>query len=82
MSIHVYGILLALSKIMDDGEVIEYLSLGAGNTGKAFDVATSKRIAEFKFAKWDDGSNTIWQNSIFKNFICCIILIIRYLKKY
>jgi hypothetical protein len=69
VSIHAYGILLALSKIMDDGEVIEYLSLGAGNTGKAFDVATSKRIAEFKFAKWDDGSNTIRQNGIFKDFL-------------
>ena len=69
VAIHAYGILLALSKIMLDGEVIEYLSLGAGNTGKAFDVATSKRIAEFKFAKWDNGSNTIRQNGIFKDFL-------------
>ena len=69
VAIHAFGILLTLSKIMDDGEKIEYLSLGAGNTGKAFDVATSKRIAEFKFAKWDDGSNTIRQNGIFKDFL-------------
>jgi hypothetical protein len=69
VAIHAYGILLALSEIMEDGEVIEYLSLGAGNTGKAFDVATSKRIAEFKFAMWDGGSNTIRQNGIFKDFL-------------
>jgi len=69
VAIHAYGILLALSKIMEDGEVIQYLSLGAGSTGKAFDVATSKRIAEFKFATWDGGSNTIRQNGIFKDFL-------------
>jgi hypothetical protein len=69
VAIHAYGILLALSKILEDGENIEYLSLGAGNTGRAFDVVTSKRIAEFKFAKWDDGSNTIRQNTIFKDFL-------------
>jgi len=70
VAIHAYGILLALSQLLEDGEVIEYLSLGAGNTGKAFDVATSKRIMEFKFAQWDgSGSNTIRQNSIFKDFL-------------
>jgi len=69
VAIHAFGILFALSKIMEDGEAIEYLSLGAGNTGKAFDVVTSKRIAEFKFAKWDGGSNTIRQNGIFKDFL-------------
>ena len=69
VAIHAYGILVALSKILEDGEVIEYCSLGAGNTGKTFDVSTSKRIAEFKFAKWDGGSNTIRQNGIFKDFL-------------
>ena len=69
VAIHAYGTLLALSSILDDDEEIEYLSLGAGNTGKDFDVATSKRIAEFKFATWDSGSNTIRQNGIFKDFL-------------
>ena len=69
VAIHAYGILIALSKIMEDDEVIEYLSLGAGNTGKDFDVSTNKRIAEFKFAKWDDKNNTIRQNGIFKDFL-------------
>ena len=67
--IHAYGILLSLPKILDDDETIEYLSLGAGNTGKPFDLSTSKRIAEFKFAKWDTKNNTIRQNKIFENFL-------------
>jgi len=69
VAIHAYGILAALAKILDDGEIIEYLSLGAGNTGKAYDVSTSKRIAEFKFAQWDKSNNTIRQNGIFKDFL-------------
>ena len=69
IAIHAYGILLVLSQVVEEGEIIEYLSLGAGNTGKDFDVATTKRIAEFKFATWDDGSNTIRQNGIFKDFL-------------
>jgi len=67
--IHAYGILLSLPKILDDDETIEYLSLGAGNTGKPFDLSTSKRVAEFKFAKWDTKNNTIRQNKIFENFL-------------
>ena len=69
VSIHAYGTLLALSNILKDDEVIEELSLGAGNTGKLYDVATSKRLAEFKFALWQDKSNTIRQNTIFKDFV-------------
>ena len=47
--IHAVGILLCLPHILRPGEVIEYVSLGAGNTGRAFDLETSQRIAEFKF---------------------------------
>lgn len=67
--IHAYGILLVLSEIMDDDDEIEYLSLGSGSTGKEFDVSTRKMYAEFKFAKWDDGSNTIRQNAFFWNYL-------------
>lgn len=67
--IHAYGMLLALPRILEDDETIEYLSLGAGNTGKPFDLVTSKRIAEFKFAEWDGRHNTIRQNNIFTNFL-------------
>jgi hypothetical protein len=50
------------------GEKVEYLSLGAGNTGKQFDLETTHRIAEFKFINWKGGSETIRQNSLFKDF--------------
>jgi hypothetical protein len=64
--IHVLGILAVLPKILDEGEEIEKLSLGAGNTGKPFDVETNLRVAEFKFISWQ-GSDTIRQNSVFKD---------------
>src|SRR5882724_4222609 len=53
--IHALGILLCLPHILRPGEVIEYVSLGAGNTGRAFDLETNLRVAEFKFIHWQGG---------------------------
>jgi hypothetical protein len=50
--VHVLGILLCLPHILRPGEVIEYVSLGAGNTNRNFDLETNQRIAEFKFIRW------------------------------
>src|SRR5438552_3747247 len=47
--IHAAGILTALPSILEDREVIQSLSLGAGNTGRPFDLETNRRVAEFKF---------------------------------
>lgn len=66
--VHAVGIMLALPRILEDGEIIEMVSLGAGNTGKPFDVETNLRIAEFKFIDWKGGSESIRQNSLFKDF--------------
>jgi hypothetical protein len=66
--VHALGILLCLPHILEPGEVIDYVSLGAGNTGRAFDLETNKRIAEFKFIHWQDGPEAIRQNSLFKDF--------------
>jgi 3-hydroxy-3-methylglutaryl CoA synthase len=44
--IHALGILLCLPHILRPGEVIDYVSLGAGNTGRAFDLETSLRVTE------------------------------------
>lgn len=66
--IHALGILLCLPHLLQPGEVIHYVSLGAGNTGKAFDLETNQRIAEFKFIRWQGGSETIRQNALFKDF--------------
>ncbi|NQV16637.1 hypothetical protein HQ531_14335 [bacterium] len=66
--IHAVGILLTLPELLSEDEVIESLSLGAGNTGRDFDLETTKRIAEFKFIRWHGGSESIRQNSLFKDF--------------
>jgi len=66
--VHAVGILIALPHILKEGERVESLSLGAGNTGKAFDLETNWRVAEFKFIRWRGGSEAIRQNSIFKDF--------------
>jgi hypothetical protein len=66
--IHTLGILLAIPHILEPRERVEYLSLGAGNTGRAFDLETTHRVAEFKFIDWQGGSETIRQNSLFKDF--------------
>ena len=68
MSIHALGILTALPRILDDGERVESLSLGAGNTGRSFDLETNYRVAEFKFIHWRGGSESMRQNGLFKDF--------------
>lgn len=62
------GILLCLPRILEPGEAIQYVSLGAGNTGRDFDLETSRRIAEFKFINWKGGPESIGQNALFKDF--------------
>jgi len=59
---------VCLPHILRPGEVIDYVSLGAGNTGRAFDLETNLRVAEFKFIRWRGGPESIRQNSLFKDF--------------
>jgi len=66
--VHAVGILMSLPQLLDEGEVVHDLSLGAGNTGKGFDLETNRRVAEFKFIQWRGGSESIRQNSLFKDF--------------
>src|SRR5436309_768744 len=66
--IHALGILLCLPHILEADERVEYVSLGAGNTGKQFDLETNQRIAEFKFIRWQGGPEVIRQNALFKDF--------------
>lgn len=68
MSIHALGILTALPHILHAGERVESLSLGAGNTGRSFDLETTHRVAEFKFIHWRGGSESMRQNGLFKDF--------------
>lgn len=66
--IHAAGILQSLDSILEHGEHVESVSLGAGNTGRQFDLETNLRIAEYKFIDWQGGSESIRQNGIFKDF--------------
>jgi len=68
VAIHAVGTLLCLPHILEDGEIVQYVSLGAGNTGRKFDLETNHRIAEFKFIHWRGGSESIRQNQVFKDF--------------
>lgn len=66
--IHALGILLCLPNILETDELVQGLSLGAGNTGRPFDLETNKRIAEFKFIRWRGGPEAIRQNGCSKTF--------------
>jgi hypothetical protein len=66
--IHALGILLCLPKILEPDEIVAYVSLGAGNTGRRFDLETDRRVGEFKFIRWQGGAETIRQNVLFKDF--------------
>lgn len=67
--IHALGILLCLPHILEPDEHVEYVSLGAGNTGRDFDLETNLRVAEFKFIRWRGGPESIRQNSVFKDYL-------------
>ncbi len=59
---------MSLPHILRKDEFIQSLSLGAGNTGRSFDLETNQRIAEFKFINWKGGSEPARQDSLFKDF--------------
>ncbi len=66
--IHTVGILYTLPRILKDGEVIECVSLGAGNAGCEFDLVTDRRIAEFKFIHWREKGNAVRNKTLFQDF--------------
>jgi hypothetical protein len=65
--IHVVGILAALPRIMEPGERIVALSLGAGTGGRGrrWDLETDRRVAEFKFIHWQKSGNRVRENGVF-----------------
>ncbi len=73
VTIHALGILVSLPHILDPGEKIQNLSLGAGNTGKKFDLESDRRVAEFKFIQWRGGPESIRQNTLFTDLFGLVI---------
>ena len=66
--IHAAGILFALPYILQPGEIVENVSLGAGNAGSDFDLETDQRIAEFKFIHWQGGAEAMRKKTLFQDF--------------
>lgn len=62
--LHASGILQALPHILQPDESVESVSLGAGNTGRDYDLETDQQIAEFKFINWQGGAETVRQDSL------------------
>ncbi len=65
VAIHALGILLALPHVLEPGERIESVSLGAGDTGRAFDLETDRQVAEFKSSVVAEAPIPIRQNCLF-----------------
>lgn len=66
--IHTIGIMHSLPYLLDEGELVETTSLGAGNAGSDFDLVTNRRIAEFKFIYWQGGSESIRKKTFFQDY--------------
>ncbi len=66
--LHAIGILVSLPHLLREGETIQALSLGAGTGASSFDLETDVRIAEFKFANWQGGADSMRQKALFKDF--------------
>ena len=68
--VHAAGIIKCLPLILEPGEVIENLSLAAGAEGEGFDLITDRRVAEFKFARWQgERPNGMRKRQVFSDFV-------------
>jgi len=66
--LHALGILLLLPSILEADEIVESLSLGAGNSeARRFDLETDRRVAEFTFIDWK-GNDNVRLQKVFKDF--------------
>ena len=74
--VHAVGIINSLPIILSENEIVTNLSLAAGAEGDGFDLETDKRIAEFKFSKWQVGGakNGMRKRNVFSDFVNLTIL--------
>lgn len=68
--IHAVGIVLALPRLLEPGEVVvNRPSLAAGNDpSRPYDLETDRRVAEFKFSVWT-GKDAMRKRQTFKDFV-------------
>jgi len=70
--VHAAGIIKCLKLILDDDEEILDMSLASGADGEGIDLVTNKRIAEFKFSKWQEGkkdANGMRKRQVFSDLV-------------
>ncbi len=68
--VHASGIIKCLPLILEKGEIIESLSLASGADGEGIDLVTNKRVAEFKFSKWQLGkANGMRKRQVFGDLV-------------
>lgn len=68
--VHASGIIKCLPIILEKGEIVEGLSLASGADGERIDLVTNKRIAEFKFSKWQVGkANGMRKRQVFSDLV-------------
>ena len=68
--VHASGIIKCLPLILIKGEIVINLSLAAGADGEGIDLVTNKRIAEFKFARWQIGAaNGMRKRQVFSDLV-------------
>jgi hypothetical protein len=70
--VHAVGILRSLPHILEPGERIETLSLGAGSSASDHDLVTDRRIAEFKFTRWR-GRDAARQSNLFVDLFNLVV---------
>lgn len=67
--VHAAAITAVLPGLLEPGERIEFVSLAAGNSpDRPFDLATDRRIGEFKLSRWD-GHNTARKLHLTKDLV-------------
>ncbi|MEA5116223.1 MAG: hypothetical protein VB036_01250 [Propionicimonas sp.] len=69
--IHASVICAALTRILEDGErIVVRPSLASGNDPtRHYDLETDRRIAEFKVAVWQPGSNVMRKRTLFADLV-------------
>jgi hypothetical protein len=69
--IHASVICAALTRILEDGErIVVRPSLASGNDPtRHYDLETDRRIAEFKVAVWQSGSNVMRKRTLFADLV-------------